>query len=207
MAASDEELLPKAAQGDLAALQTMLHRHSGAVRSRIVDKIGDKWRPEIDSDDIMAVTYEDAFFHIRQMRARTTPSFLAWLNKIAENNLLEVIDFLDASKRPPVEKRVYPISEEESCRAFLDLLGLHSTTPSRVVSAAEVCETVRAAVAKLPEDQRRAVQMCDLDGASVGEVAAAMGRSKAAVILLRARARKWLRELLGGSSKFFHGGK
>ncbi len=45
--------------------------------------------------------------------------------------------------------------------------------------------------------------MYDLEGRSVEDVAGALGRTPGAAYMLRARAHRWLREILGRSSDFF----
>lgn len=53
-----------------------------------------------------------------------------------------------------------------------------------------------AALAQLPRDQREVVELHHLQGLAVAEVAAAMGRSRPAVVGLLFRGLKKLRELL-----------
>lgn len=66
--------------------------------------------------------------------------------------------------------------------------------------AAEARESVQAAVAGLPADQRLALLFRYLDGMSVREVAAALGRSEKATESLLGRARDGFRRAYGGST-------
>jgi RNA polymerase sigma-70 factor (ECF subfamily) len=55
------------------------------------------------------------------------------------------------------------------------------------------------ALARLPEDQRRAVELHHLHGQTVARVADSLGRSKSAVVGLLFRGLKNLRQLLDAS--------
>jgi len=66
--------------------------------------------------------------------------------------------------------------------------------------AAEARDAVRTAVARLPADQRLALLFRYLDGMSVREVAAALGRSEKATESLLSRARDGFRRAYGGST-------
>ena len=55
----------------------------------------------------------------------------------------------------------------------------------------------------LPRDHRAVVELWDLEGRSVEEVAAKLNRSRGATYMLRARAYRQLAEILGASSQFF----
>ena len=61
-------------------------------------------------------------------------------------------------------------------------------------------EDIEKAVAELPADQRKAVELHHLKGWSLGEVAEHMGRSRAAVMGLVFRGIKKLREQLDEES-------
>ena len=59
------------------------------------------------------------------------------------------------------------------------------------------------AMRALPATYCQVVSMYDLQGRPVGQVAAALGRSTAAVFMLRARAHDRLAEIMGSASKYW----
>ncbi|NET51613.1 MAG: hypothetical protein F6K09_23750, partial [Merismopedia sp. SIO2A8] len=59
---------------------------------------------------------------------------------------------------------------------------------SRAAAAGEAHTAIDRAIAQLPPDYAQVIRDLDLAGKSVDEVASAMGRSKGAVHMLRARA-------------------
>src|ERR1043166_2811080 len=87
----DPILLQQAVEGDAAALRVLLEHFGGEVRNRIRGMIDKRWRSHLDEDDIMQVTYLEAFLHIDQLTARDSASFLAWLTRIAENALRDAV--------------------------------------------------------------------------------------------------------------------
>ena len=63
---------------------------------------------------------------------------------------------------------------------------------------------MQVGLASLPQSQQDAVRLRHLDGKSVAETAAALGRPPGAVRGLLQRARKSLRDALGRSSRWFY---
>jgi RNA polymerase sigma-70 factor (ECF subfamily) len=201
MGESDEHLLAGAARGDTEALSTLLKRHGPPVGRGLV--ISRKWRSVLDPEDVMQVTYLEAFLRIGAFEPRGSESFQAWLREIAQNNLRDAIKGLNGLKRPPPDRRVSPPGGDESIVALYELLGVTSTTPSRVASKEEAKTRLEAAIAELPRDYATAVRLHNLEGRTGPEVAEAMGRSRGAVFMLLARAHDRLRERLGPASQFF----
>jgi RNA polymerase sigma-70 factor (ECF subfamily) len=203
MGEPDGELLEKAAEGDTAALRALLERFGPQVRNVIRGRIGKQWRAVLDADDVLQVTYLEAFLQIDQLNARDAASFAAWLTRIAENNLRDAIKELERQKRPHPSKRVQRGAGDESCLTLLEVVGGTTTTPSRKAAQREAADIIRSALDRLPADYCQAVRLYDLEGRSSEQVAATLGRSVGAVHMLRARAHDRLRALLGSESKFF----
>ena len=196
---SDDELVAKASQGDAAALRALLERHGLAIGQEL--EISPKWRGVVDADDVMQVTYLEAFLRILDFHPTRAGGFKAWLRRIAENNLRDAIKSLERQKRP--QNRVYGTPTEDSYRDLLVQFAADSTTPSRTAAVHELQEIVEAALDELPVDYRKVLRLYELEGRSVRDVAAAMERSQGGVKMLLARARDRLREVLGSGSKFF----
>jgi RNA polymerase sigma-70 factor (ECF subfamily) len=86
---------------------------------------------------------------------------------------------------------------------LVHILCEDSHTPSRSAAKHEGIEAVQVAMAGLPEDYREAIRLRYLEQKSVEEVAAAMGRSAAAIRGLLDRAKKKMRAAMGRSSLYF----
>lgn len=205
IAEADEHRLVNAAiAGDEDALTRLLGAFGHTVRERLKGKIGQQWRASLDEDDVMQVTYLEAFLLIGQFKPRGVGSFTAWLTQVAENNLRDALRGLQAAKRPNPRNRVQVSGvNQESFVALVEMLGSASTTPSRVAAADESVRLLEHALGTLPPDYERVVRMYDLEGLSAQEVGEQLGRSSGAIYMLRARAHERLKKLLGSESRFF----
>ncbi len=195
----NDDRLERARQGDRDALAALLKEHDAALRAAIEAELPQRWRAELSVDDILQITYTDAFLTIAQNRSPDGRSLAAWLRQAALHNLQDAVRALQATKRGGAVRRVHAATPADATRTFLDeLLGRDSRTPSRVAIEAEAEEGLQRALARLPERHRQAVELYDLEGREIDEVAAALACSRGAVHLLRVRAHERLREILAG---------
>ncbi len=199
----DTTMLERAVEGDAGALRTLLERYGGEVRARIAGGIDSRWRPVLDTDDVMQITYLEAFLHIDRLTARDSKTFLAWLTRIAENAIRDAVRGLSSQKRPSPNKRIIAPNGTSTYDNLLENLGVTTTTPSREAIIRDNSATLDAAMQRLPTDYQLVVRLYDLEGRSISEVAAAMSRSEGAVHMLRARAHDRLRNELGSAGQFF----
>jgi RNA polymerase sigma factor (sigma-70 family) len=202
MGVTDEEQLSSALAGDREALGALLEAHGPEVRERLGGAIPKRWRSLLALDDVMQQAYADAFLDIGQFVPQGEGSFTAWLLTIAKRNLLDALRLLEAEKRGGGRKQVKSPPGDESFVALCERLGSTSSTPSRKVVRSEACGALQRAVKRLPQAQRRVVQMYDLEGRPIGEVSATLGRSEGAIYMLRARAHRRLCEIMGTASKY-----
>jgi RNA polymerase sigma-70 factor (ECF subfamily) len=199
-----DRLLERARGGDREALVSLLEEMGPVVRARLSPKLRGRHQSMIDADDVMQVTYMEAVTRLERFTEGGAESFLAWLTKLAENNLTDAVRALEAAKRPnPKNRLVSSGSREESALTLVEMLGATYTTPSRAAACAEAKGFIDRALEKLPPDYARVIRLYDLAGKSPAEVAAEMGRSEGAVFMLRARAHDRLRETIGTESMFF----
>ncbi len=199
----EEQLTHAALAGDEEALSELLRHHGPELRQRLTGQIGRQYRGALDEDDVLQVTYLEAFLRILQFTNEGSGAFLAWLTKIAENNLRDAIRGLDAGIRPPRAKQLHDGPTAESYDDLLSSLVGTDSTPSRRAARGESKEIVEAALNELPPDYARVIRLYDLDLLDIQKVMAAMKRSKGAVHMLRVRAHDRLRELLGEEGRFF----
>ena len=206
MGQSDTELIMLAVQGHEASLTELLERHGPTVRGRLAASIGQHWKSSLDEDDVLQVTYLEVFLRIRSFEDRGEGSFLAWISRIADNNLRDAIRGLERAKRPDPRRRVQPRSPEDSYTGLVGLLGVTYTTPSVNAARGEMITEMDRALSMLPGDYERVIRLYDLEGKGIEAVAEELGRTTGAVYMLRARAHERLAEQLGSESKFFSRG-
>ncbi len=202
MKGSDETLLDQAARGDTHALRELLARFGPRARLSIQGKVDRRHRSILDEDDVMQVTYLEAFLHIDQLISRDPNVFVAWLSRIAQNALRDALRGLERDKRPNPANRIQHGSAD-SYVALIDRLGVATATPSRQAAAHEVRHSLTESLDKLPTDYRTVVGLCDLQGLDIASAAREMGRSPGAVHMLRARAHDRLRAIMGSGTQFF----
>lgn len=198
-----EAQLERALKGDQHALVDLLEDLGGLVRARIEPKIGTHLKSSLDVDDVMQVTYMEVVSRLDGFQQGGVRGFLAWLTRMAENNLIDAARMLESQKRPNPRKRVTHASAEESMVALVEAIGATVTTPSRAAARGELGGVLDDALAKLPPAYEKVIRLYDFQGKNAKSVAAEMGKSEGAVYMLRARAHDRLRELLGGESRFF----
>ena len=126
-----------------------------------------------DADDVMQVTYLEAFLHRGKLDIDSDASFEAWLRRIATNNLRDAIKQLSRHKRPHPRHRVQAIGNpDESYECLLlDELSDSGDTPSRHIAREEIAEVLRTLVEQLPADYAKVIRQYDLEGTAIDDVA------------------------------------
>ena len=127
-----------------------------------------------------------------EFRCLSDAEAAAWLRKILVNSMADAARRFGAQARDVNLER----SLEESSVRLEQWLAAEHSSPSEVAIRHEDLFHLAEALAQLPEDQRRSVELMHLQGLSVNEVGEIMGRSPAAVGGLLRRGMRKLRELL-----------
>lgn len=210
MPADELDLIRRAIAGDTAAISLLLGRHGVEIARSL--SIHPKWQSVVSVDDVMQVTYLEAFLEIADFvplplsagrGAAGSHGFAAWLRRIADNNLRDAIKELERLKRPPPDRRIGVID----AGSYVDLVHMLSADsvagPSRVAAANEAVAFIEDALGRLPTDYQRVIQLYELEGRSIAHTAEAMGRSEGSIKMLLSRARDRLRVALGSDSRFF----
>lgn len=188
-----------AVAGDADALSRLLRCHALALQHHFASRIGRRYQAVLTAEDVLQVTFMEAFLHIRTFVYSGDGSFFAWLRHIGENNLRDAIRELDAEKRPPESRRVTALPKVDTYTTFLATLAGSMTTPTEHLRRSDSKALLLAAIDKLPADYATVLRMYDLEDRHIDEVAAAFDppRSRGAVHMLRLRAFDCLKELLG----------
>jgi RNA polymerase sigma-70 factor (ECF subfamily) len=173
-----------------------LERYGDYLRLLARLQLGPQLRAKLDASDVVQQALLQAHASREQFRGRTEAEWLAWLRTILANALSA------AARRFSTEGR--DLKRERSLEAELDasssrlevLLAADQSSPSERAVRCEEILRLAGAMARLPADQQRVVELHHLKGYPVADVAEQMGRSKPAIVGLLFRGLKKLRELL-----------
>jgi RNA polymerase sigma-70 factor, ECF subfamily len=156
-------------------------------------------RVKLDASDIVQQTILHAHAKRAQFRGATEAEWLGWLRAILANTLAATIRELNTAAREVSRERSLETELEHSSARLEGLLAADQASPSDCAVRGEELLRLAAALERLPDDQRRVVELHHLKGLTVAEVAAEIGRTRPAVVGLLFRGLKRLRELLAES--------
>lgn len=160
----------RAKQGDRAAIRFLYLRYAGNVYGYARSIV----RNDHDAEDVVQQVFTRMLTAIQNYEQRSVP-FSAWLLRITHNM---AIDYL---------RRRTPICEEPEKAVVEDRAEFE---------AGQLRDTLRDALAELPELQREIVVLRHLGGLSPREIADRLGRSEDSVHGLHHRARRALKVAL-----------
>lgn len=158
----------RAKQGDQEALRFLYVSYAHNIYGYVRSIVHD----EHEAEDVTQHVFAKLMTSIVKYDDRGVP-FFAWLLRLARN---VAIDHLRANRLTPTENVLDP---NACCGADLD-------QP----------ETVRSALATLPDEQRQVVILRHVIGLTPGEIADCMGRSEGSIHGLHHRGRRALRSEL-----------
>jgi RNA polymerase sigma-70 factor (ECF subfamily) len=181
----DEARFIKMAQeGDLTAYNRLVLLHQEAVYNVVYRIMGD--------GDAAADITQDAFLSAYHAIHRFTEgSFKAWLIRIATNACYD--EFRRRKRRP--QASLDEMTEENESAG---LLRSDEPGPEQMHLRREMVRAIQDCLNHLPEDQRIAVVLCDVEGYDYSEIADIITGSLGTVKSRISRARSKLRDCLQG---------
>jgi RNA polymerase sigma-70 factor (ECF subfamily) len=185
MADLDAPLMQAFQAGDLSAFDTLVDRHRARVVRLAYRYLGD----ENSAEDLA----QETFLRVYRSKHTWKPAarFSTWLHRVTVNACLNELRARRARRGVETTASLGPdgtLPQESS--------DPKAPAPGDALLRAELAEKVRAAIAKLPDDQRVAVLLSKYEDLSYRELADALDRSVPAVKSLLVRARENLRQSL-----------
>jgi RNA polymerase sigma-70 factor (ECF subfamily) len=150
-------------------------------------------RAKLDPSDVVQQTLLKAYEKHDQFRGETDAELAAWLRTILANTLTDAVRRGQA--REGLQQSLEASIEHSSSRLEAWLVASGSSPSEHAVHHEQLLQ-LSEALAQLPEDQQRAVELKHLQGYTVEAISQEMGRSKTAVGGLLRRGMKQLRELM-----------
>ena len=196
----DDELIVRSQRGDVDAFNQLVLRYQQTMFGVIYRTLGDYDA----AADVTQDAFISAFRGIQSYRGGS--SFRAWLLRIGSN---AACDHWRRVQRRPAESLEALTEDEEaqsvSALAALATAGVEGNPEERVLTQ-ELQELIQQSIQQLPLDQRVAMVLCDIEGLSYEEIAAAtqatMGTVRSRISRARAKLRGYLyqhKELLPGN--------
>ncbi|HUU96119.1 MAG TPA: RNA polymerase sigma factor [Phycisphaerae bacterium] len=201
-----ETWITAARGGDSLALAKLLASYHPRLRAQAEALMDPAVRARLGPDDILQEVYLRVFRHIDRFEDRGPRSFLNWVYTILEHTLVDA--------RRGAHRQIRDVDREAAAAAeagdssycgLLDRVYANSDTPSRLLRRQEAVGALLASLSNLSDSYRHVVQLRFLEGLSVGEVAARLGISKAAVVTRTKRALTALRGRMDELGEFTHG--
>jgi RNA polymerase sigma-70 factor, ECF subfamily len=159
-------------------------------------QLDDALQAKFDGSDIVQQTLLEAHQSLADFRGRSDAERAAWLQKILARNVADEMRKYRRGKRDVRLEASIQVAMNESTVRLERWLASESGTPSQRAVANEQVVALAAALMKLPEDQRRAVELHHLQGLPSAIVAKRLERSEVAVAGLLRRGLKKLRETM-----------
>jgi RNA polymerase sigma-70 factor (ECF subfamily) len=158
----------------------------------------------VDPSDLVQQAILQAHEKQAQFRGLTEVERLGWLRAILANVLAGVFRHVGTQSRDFARELSLDVELERSSSRMEALLAADQSSPSERVVRSEQLLLLARALARLPDDQRRVVELHYLKGLKVADVAQEIGRSRPAAAGLIFRALNRLRELLRDSREAPH---
>ena len=185
-------LVSRALEQDRGAIDLLFQRYRDRLRSALRKLIGPKYRLLMaDSEDATHDAILSALKRLHQFEYRGEGSFLAWLLKGAEYEIVRRIRALETKKRSAVGGLIAIDDQVEQAVATKD------ATPSQLHDESELSERIRQALAQLPDREREIIVLRRYLELDTNEICAEMGLpTEGAVRALLSRAQARLSGLL-----------
>jgi RNA polymerase sigma-70 factor (ECF subfamily) len=158
-------------------------------------RLGPQLRGKVEPSDVVQQTLLRAYEKREQFRGQSREELLAWLRQILLHQLAEQARRFGTEARDVARERALE-GLGDSSSGLAGGLAASQSSPSQRLARKEQLARLAEALACLPADQRRAVELHYLQGLPVAEVGQRLGRSRAAVVGLLFRGLKKLRLLL-----------
>ncbi len=200
---AEPALIAAAVGGDRVALERLLLAHYDPLARRIGEKLPPRLQATLAVEDILQLTFLQAFRDIGQFELRADATFGNWLARIAENRLHDAIKAHDCTKHGGDLQRVQDgAGSDGSVLSLWDWIAAADTSPGSIVAREEALQALQVALASLPSDQCMAIRLQVLEGKSLAETATALGRTSDAIRGLVHRGKEQLLAAMGRASKW-----
>lgn len=158
--------------------------------------LDDRLKGKVDLSGVVQKTMLEAHRACQQLAGQNEESLVRWLRRILANNLQDEIRAWHAQSRDVDRERSLEEALHASSTRIETWLVAQQSSPSQRAMQNERLAGLASALARLPPDQRLAIELHHLRGLPLAQIAEQMDRSKGAVAALLFRGLKSLRDCL-----------
>jgi len=153
------------------------------------------WK-DVDPSGVVQETLVEAIRGRDQFQGSGSPTLEKWIRRILLNNLYDAVRKVHRDRRD-VDREV-PLAGaiDESTNRLRGQLAGEGPSPSAVAMVKEETLALASALVELEPSQRDAIELYHLQGRSLSEASALLGKSESAVAALLHRGLRRLKELL-----------
>jgi RNA polymerase sigma-70 factor (ECF subfamily) len=169
-------------------------RHYLLLLARL--SLGDRLRPKLDPSDVVQQTLLEAHQKQAQFRGRSDGELAAWLRQMLACCITDALRAFRSAKRNIAREQALAAALDRSSAQLEGWLVVDQSSPSAHAIGTEDLLRLAEALAQLPDDQRRAVELKHLHGETVATIALRLGRSETAVGGLLRRGMTTVRKVL-----------
>ncbi|NIM04566.1 MAG: sigma-70 family RNA polymerase sigma factor [Armatimonadetes bacterium] len=182
-------LIIRCCEGDAGAFDLLVGAHASRVFNLAYRMLGSQQ----DAEDAAQEAFLRAFSALKKFRQGA--KFSTWIHRITVNVCLD--ELKRRRSRPQPLTSLYGEREgNPSNPAELSAANPAATDPAEIVTRQAEQQEVQRALASLPPHQRAVVAMCDIEGLTYEEAAAALNVGVGTIKSRLHRAREKLRQLL-----------
>lgn len=172
-------LIERARAGSSAALDELYTRCAGKLLPLIRLRMGPSLRAELESRDVLQAVLLKSFQRIGQFEGSETGSLMAWMARIAENEIRDRADYQGRQRRDAARR----VGLEEAA----ELPGpVRSALTQAILN--EEGQRVERALESLAANQRDIILLRQFEELTFPEIAARLGKTADACRMMFARA-------------------
>lgn len=189
-------LVKRAKEGEATALNLLLDRYVQRILRIVRMRLGPKLRGRMESMDVVQEVMIRAFKAFDQFEAKDESAFIHWISKLVQNEINDLADYTNASKRNP-EKEIINKDQSSNKRSVLSNIPANSIcNPSFQLQLKEDVLVLEAVMDQLPGKQKEVIIMRQYEGMSFKEIAEQLGCSEDAARMQFVRGMDKLTDLM-----------
>lgn len=183
--------IERASEGDALAVDALLELHLPELRDYVQRRMGDVLDRE-SSSDLVQSTCREVLQHLERFQFDGEEGFRRWLWATALRKIKDRHRYHHAERRSP--GREEGAADTPGLEPWLDRLRRTMTSPSSGAVRDEEVQRMRQVLGKLPEDQRRVVELAYVENLPHREIAVRLDITE---VNARARLSRALAKLSG----------